>query len=175
MRKNVLGHSSLEAYESQNDQNSYFGPVSNETHCVAGSTPATSCQWLLTLQQCGSFVGKRLLGEVLFTAFNEDAASTATNKRSSQFLSVTQRLHQTTKTADRAHGTNRATNRETHSCSLTWVTKALFKSLLPLRSLPRIQRASSALNPELLVHSRLPNLFTIKDALQFLLDPLWHL
>lgn len=112
MRKNVLGRSSLEAYESQNDQNSYFGPVSNEIHCVAGSTPATSCQWLLTLQQCGSFVGKRLLGEVLFTAFNEDAASTATNQRSSQFLSVTQRLHQTTKTADRAHGTNRVTNRD---------------------------------------------------------------
>ena len=66
---------------------------------------ATSCQWLLTLQQCGSFVGKRLLVEGLFTAFNEGAASAAANQRSSKFPSVTQRLHQATRTAaDQAHG-----------------------------------------------------------------------
>lgn len=67
------------------------------------SISATSCQWLLTLQQCGSFVGKRLLVEGLFTAFNEGAASAATNQRSSKFLDVTQRLHQTSGTAGQAH------------------------------------------------------------------------
>lgn len=54
------------------------------------SMPATSCQWLLTLQQCGSFAEKRLLVEVPFTAFNEQAASAATNQSSSPLLSVTQ-------------------------------------------------------------------------------------
>lgn len=68
------------------------------------SIPATSCPWLQTWQQCGSFVGKRLLVEGLFTAFNEGAASAAANQTSSKFLNVTQRLHQTTRTADRSHG-----------------------------------------------------------------------
>lgn len=40
--------------------------------------------------------------EGLFTAFNEGATSAATNQ-SSTFLHVTQRLHQTTRTADQAH------------------------------------------------------------------------
>lgn len=67
------------------------------------SMPATSCQWLLTLQQCGSSVGKRLLVQVPLTAFNEQAALAATNQRNSTFLSATQRLHQTTRPARGTH------------------------------------------------------------------------
>lgn len=109
MRNNGLGHSSLETYRGQIDPNSYFGRVSNEICCVAEMHSATSCQWLLTLQQCGSFVGKRLLVEVPCTAFNEGAASAATNQRSSKSLHVTQRLHQTTRTVAPAQGTKRVT------------------------------------------------------------------
>lgn len=78
------------------------------------SISATSCQWLLTPQQCGSFVGKRLFAEILFTTFNEGAVPTATNQRSSQFLYVTQRLQQTTRTADQVHDTKKVTDRATH-------------------------------------------------------------
>lgn len=35
MRNDVLGHSSLEAYRGQIDQNSPFGQVSNEMGCAA--------------------------------------------------------------------------------------------------------------------------------------------
>lgn len=101
------------------------------------SISATSCQWLLTLQQCGSFVGKRLLVEGLFTAFNEGAASAATNQRSSEFLDVTQRLH-------KPQG-QQVKPTATHYCCLVWGTKANFESFLPLGNPPRFQWSSSPL------------------------------
>lgn len=140
-----------------------------------GSMSATSCQWLLTSQQCGSFVGKRLLVEVPFTTFNEGAASAATNQRSSKSLNVTQRLHQTTMTADLAHGTKRVTNRVTHYCCLMQVTKGLIQVPLPFKKPSHIIQDPVVLFfkfTELLVHSRLSNLFTHRDPLQFLLVPL---
>lgn len=127
---------------------------------------ATSCPWLSTLQQCGSFVGKRLLVEGLLTALNEGAASTAANQRSSKFLNVTPRLHQTTRTADRSHGNPLPL--------LNMRDKGLVQIPPPFRepSQDLVVFLSSTFT-ELLVHSRMSHLFTPKATRSFFLS-LWR-
>lgn len=165
MRNSVLGHSSLKTHTSWIDRNSSMGKCLMKSIVWMRRIPSTSCLWLLTWQQCGSFVGKKLLVEGLFTAFNEGAASAAANQRSSKFLNVTQRLHQTTRTANRSHGD---------------------PLLLPdMRDKGLVQTPPPFWEPsqdptlflsstftELLTHSGMSRLFTTEDPSQFLLEPL---
>lgn len=77
--------------------------MSNETHSV---DEKHSCHFLpvvANLTTMWVICGEEAV-EGLFTAFNEGAALAAANQRRSKFLNVIQRLHQTTRTADRSHG-----------------------------------------------------------------------
>lgn len=157
MRNSVLDHSSLKTHTSWIDRNSSMGKCLMKCTVCMRSIPATSCPWLLTWQQCGSFVGERLLVEGLFTA--------ATNQRSSKFLNVTQRLHQTTRTADGSHGD-------------PWLLpdmrdKGLVQTPPPFwgPSQDPMLFLSSTFT-ELLIHSGMSHLFTTEDPSPFLLEPL---
>lgn len=119
-------------------------------------------------------MGKRLLVEVLFATFNEGAVPTATNQRSSQFLSVTQGLCKTTRTADQVHGTKKVTNGATHYCCLMWVIRSSSSpsSHQAIFLWPRVFLSKFT---EWLISSRMANLFITEDTYPFLLDHQWCL